>query len=155
MMQSKICNSLESAHYKIKNVLDSGKAIEKFRKNIELQSGDPKVCDMPELLFSKGMSKVPVIAATSGHITDIDTVAVGCAVSEIGGGRVMADDSVDHAVGYECSRKLGDRVVKGDEIGIIHCRRRNQADAISEKLRNAYKITREIPKTTKLIRAVV
>ena len=155
LLQSKIANSLESAKFKIKNALDSGKALDRFRQNIELQGGDPKVCDKPELLLSKKLSKVPIIAAMSGYVNEIDTFAVGSAVCEIGGGRVKAEDSVDPAVGYSCTRKIGDRVQKGDELGIVYCRRQKQADLISEKLQNAYKITREISKTTKLIRAVV
>ena len=155
LVQCKIADSLDGAKLKIKNALDSGRAIETFRKNIELQAGNPKICDKPELLLAKGLSKVPITAAMSGCITEIDTVAVGLAVSDIGGGRVKAEDTVDHAVGYACFKKIGDRVAKGDELGVVYARRRNQADAISGKLQNAYKITRENPKTTKLIRAVV
>lgn len=155
LVQCKIANSLDSAKFKIKTALESGKALETFRKNIELQGGNAKVCDKPELLLTKGLSKVQITATTNGHITEIDTFAVGRAVCDIGGGRVKAEDSVDHAVGYSCTKKIGDHVGKGDEIGVVYCRRPNQADAISEKLRNAYKIGREIPKTTKLIRAVV
>jgi len=151
----KISDSLDSAKFKIEGALASGKALEKFRKNIELQSGDAKVCDKPELLLSKDLVKVPILASGPGYVNEIDTFAVGRAISDIGGGRVKAEDGIDHAVGYSCSKKLGDRVAKGDELGIVYCRRRGQADAVSEKLRNAYKISRETARTTKLIRAVV
>ncbi len=155
LVQCKIANSLDSAKFKIKTALDSGKALDAFRKNIELQGGDAKICDKPELLLTKGLVKVPITASVSGFISEIDTFLVGNAISEIGGGRVKAEDSVDHAVGYSCIRKLGDHVGKGDELGVIYCRKRNQADVISGKLQNAYKISRAITKTTKLIRAVV
>ena len=130
-------------------------ALEKFKQNIELQGGDPKICDKPELLLSKKLVKVPVTALINGYIAEIDTVAVGHAVSEIGGGRIKAEDSVDHAVGYACTKKIGERVQKGDELGIIYCRRQSEADSISKTLLDAYKISRELPRTNKLIRAVV
>lgn len=155
LVQCKVANSLDSAKFKIKGVLDSGKALETFRRNIELQGGDPKICDKPESLIAKRLVKVPITAVINGCITEIDTVAIGCAVSEIGGGRVKAEDTVDHAVGYACTRKLGDRVVKGDELGVVYCRRQSQADSISKTLVSAYKIGRELPRTNKLIRAVV
>jgi len=155
LVQCKIANSLENARFKIKNALDSGRAIETFQQNIELQGGDPKVCDKPELMLAAKLSKVPVTAVANGYITEIDTFSVGRAVSDIGGGRIKAEDGIDPAVGYSCTRKIGDRIQEGDELGIIYCRRQKQADLISENLRNAYKITRENPKTTKLIRAVV
>ncbi len=155
LVQCKVSNSIDSAKLKLESVLDSGAALEAFRKNIELQSGDPKVCDKPELLIEKSLVKVPLIASGSGCLNEIDTFAVGRAVSDIGGGRVKAEDGIDHAVGYSCTRKLGERIANGDELGVIYCRKRNQAAAISEKLQKAYRITRENPKTTKLIRAVV
>ncbi len=150
-----VANSLDSAKFKIKNALDSGKALETFKQNITLQGGDPKVCDKPELLLAKRLLKVPIIAGLNGYVAEIDTIAVGHAVSDIGGGRIKAEDKVDHAVGYECVKKIGDRVAKGDELGIIYCHRQNQADSVGKTLLNAYKITRELPRTAKLIRAVV
>ena len=101
------------------------------------------------------MTEAPIIAEANGYLAEIDTFAVGRAVCDIGGGRVRAEDGVDHAVGYACTKKIGDRVQKGDELGVVYCRRKNQVAAISEKLLGAYKISREIPKTTNLIRAVV
>ena len=155
LVQCKIATSIQNAKLKIKEVLDSGLALERFRHNIELQGGDPKVCDRPEKLLTKSLKEVAIIADSNGHLTEVDTFTVGRAVCDIGGGRVKAEDGVDHAVGFSCSKKIGDRVRKGDTLGIVYCRRQSQADMISEKLRSAYKIGKEIPKTTKLIKATV
>ena len=155
LVQSKIASSLQNAKFKIKNVLGSGEALEKFRQNIELQGGNAKVCDKPELLLSKGLFEVPILSGAVGYVSDIDTLAIGSAICDIGGGRVKAEDTVDHAVGYACIKKIGDRVQKGDELGVVYCRRKNQAGPVSEKLIAAYKISREIPRTTNLIRATV
>ena len=155
LVQCKLADSVSNAKFKIKNALESGSALEKFRQNIELQGGNAKVCDKPEIMLTKGLSEVVIISETNGYVAEIDTFAVGSAICDLGGGRVKAEDSVDHAVGYACTKKIGDRVQKGDELGIVYCRRKNQVDKISEKLRGAYKISREIPRTTNLIRAVV
>ncbi len=155
LIQSKVAGSIATARAMIKNALDSGEALDRFRKNIELQGGDPKICDKPESILKKGLSETPVLSEYNGYVAEIDTFAVGRAVCDIGGGRVKAEDGVDHAVGYECVRKIGDSVKKGEPLGMIYSRRSNQADGISEKLRTAYKISRDIPQTTKLIRATV
>ncbi len=155
LVQCKIEKTVESGKLRIENVLRSGEALERFRQNIELQGGDPKVCDKPEVLFTKGLREVEFIAEASGYVIEVDTFAVGRAVCDIGGGRIKAEDGVDHAVGLACIKKIGDKVRKGEPLGIIYCRREKQADSISEKLRNAYKISKEIPKTTNLIRATV
>lgn len=155
LVQTKTAPSLEGAKAKVRKVLDSGEALQRFRHNIELQSGDPNICDKPESLFAKGLKKVAVLSDGNGYVAEIDTFAVGRAICDIGGGRVKAEDGVDHAVGYQSLRKIGDRIHKGDELGVIYCRRTNQADSVSQKLSGAYRISKEIPRTTNLIRATV
>jgi pyrimidine-nucleoside phosphorylase len=153
-----LCNkasSVEKARLKIEKALASGEALERFRQNVELQGGDASICDKPGKLLVAKLREVPVIARRNGFVTAIDTLAVGRAVSDIGGGRVKAEDSVDHAVGYAHLKKIGQSVRRGDVLGVIYCRRDSQAAAVSENLRNAYKMTEESPKTTKLVRATV
>ena len=153
-VQCRIASSVAAGRDIMRKALTSGKALERFRQNIELQGGDPKVCDKPEMLFAKGLIKVPVVSEALGYVGEIDTFNLGRAICDIGGGRVKVEDTVDHAVGYAASVKLGDRVQKGDELGVLFCRKRSQGVTTGEKIRAAYKITREIPRTTKLIRAV-
>jgi pyrimidine-nucleoside phosphorylase len=155
LVQTRLERSITNSKLRITNALVSGEALERFRQNIELQGGDPRICDKPEDLLMKGLKKYEVAATSDGYVSAIDTFAVGRAVCDIGGGRVRAEDGVDHAVGYECFRKIGDLVSPGEPLGVLNCRNRAQADAISEKLRLAYKISGEIPKTTKLIRSMV
>lgn len=155
LVQTKMAASAENAKFKIGKAIESGEALERFRKNIELQGGDPAICDKPEMLLTKGLKQVPVIALTGGYVSDVDTLVVGNVVCALGGGRVKAEDSVDHAVGYASALKIGDRVHKGDELGVIYCRKVNQGEAVSENLARAYRISKDIPRTTNLIRAVV
>ncbi len=154
LVQCKIAGTMENARDRIRRALVSGEALERFRQNIELQGGDAKVCDKPELLLTKGLTEVVVKADSSGYIADIDSLIVGNAICEIGGGRVKAEDGVDHAVGYSCLKKIGDRIQNGDDLGIVYCRK-NKVGQVGEKLRSAYKISREITRTSKLIRATV
>jgi len=155
LVQSKIARTMEDARSRIHKAIVSGEALDRFRKNIELQGGDPKVCDKPETLLTKGLTEVPIFSDASGFVSEIDTFVVGNAICDLGGGRLKVEDSVDHAVGYACTKKIGDRVQKGDELGVAYCRRKNQAERVGEKLRSAYKISKEISRTTKLIRATV
>jgi len=151
-----IAETVENAKLKIKSVLDSGEALEKFRQNIELQNGDSKICDNPEILFDKDLVKVEVKAEKSGFISVIDAGAVGESVSKIGGGRIKVGDKIDYAVGCECVKKLGDEVQAGETLGVIFCRNETQANLIYEKSANAYKIVDEKPlENFDLIKAVI
>lgn len=132
-----------------------GSALEKFHQNVGLQKGDASICENPERILEKNICQVPVTAEMDGYVTEINTKAVGECVCALGGGRVQVKDKIDYAVGFECGKKIGDRVEKGEEIGRIFCRRESQAAAISEKLRNAYKIATEKPPIPELVKEII
>jgi len=135
--------------------ISDGSALECFRANVELQFGDTKICDSPERLLEKGLTEFPIRAARDGFIANINARAIGEAVCEIGGGRSMVDDTVDHAVGYRCENVLGAKVSKNDLLGLIICRASTPTLFAPEKIRNAYTITDEKPKVSKLIYKVI
>jgi pyrimidine-nucleoside phosphorylase len=154
LVQCKVAGSMDSAKERIRKVLATGEVLERFRQNVELQGGKAEICDKPEMLLTKGLKEVPVTAETGGYIADIDSLMIGNAVCSIGGGRLKAEDGVDHAVGFACTKKVGDRVQHGDEIGVVYCRPKHAAGA-TEMLRGAYKITKDMTRQSKLIRATV
>ena len=155
LVSTGIAENIERARSIASAKLQSGEAIEKFRKNIELQGGNPEICDKPEILLDKNLFEVEIKAGKSGFVSKIDTLAIGEAVSAIGGGRTKAEDLIDHAVGYACEAKIGDEIRAGETIGILFCRNDNQPDSISEKLQNAYRIGDEKPKQFELIREII
>ncbi|MGI8494103.1 MAG: hypothetical protein ACR2L1_02160, partial [Pyrinomonadaceae bacterium] len=150
-----VADSIQDSKFKIQNALDSGAALEKFRRNIELQNGNPKVCDEPEILLDKNLLEVEIKAAQSGFVRQIDAITVGESVSRIGGGRVRVEDKIDFAVGYACRAKIGDEISENKILGILYCRDENQAQQISEKLRDAYKIGEEKPQNLELIKKII
>ena len=155
LVLTKIDRTIDAARSRCHGALASGEVLDKFRQNIELQGGDAKVCDKPHSLLEKDLKKVPVSAGADGYVTAIDTHCVGQCIGDIGGGRVKAEDKVDHAVGYSCTVRLGDRVRKGDELGVILARTRSDAADINETLQNAYTIGPKKPDTTSLVRTAV
>ncbi len=140
-----IGENIQDSRFRIQNSLNSGAALEKFRDNIECQNGDANICDAPETLLNENLTRVEIKAEKSGFIETIDALAIGASVSVIGGGRVRVEDSIDHAVGYQCGKRLGDEIKTGDTLGTIFCRNQAQAELIGEKLRNAYRIGDEKP----------
>ena len=132
-----------------------GAALEKFKHNIELQKGNPRICDKPEMLLEKKVRQIPIVAAKSGFVAEVDTKSVGEAIAAIGGGRFKVTDKIDAAVGFACEKKIGDRVKKGETLGVLYCRAEKQAHLISGKLQNAYKIGKEKPQNLELIKEVI
>ena len=147
--------TMQSAKSKVQSALTSGKALEKFRQNIELQNGDPKVCDAPESLFDNDLIKVEIRSNHAGFIEEVDALAIGESIVQIGGGRTKAEDKIDHAVGYSCDRKIGDEITENETLGVLYCRNQDQAHEINETLQTAYKISDEKPTELQLIKEIV
>lgn len=155
LTQSGIAVSVAEARSMAGAALASGQALDRFARNIELQGGDPRVCDRPGMLLDHKLKPFVVEAQRTGYIASVDTFAVGRAVCDIGGGRVRAEDGIDHAVGFSSEIKIGDRIRAGEEIGVLYCRDLRQARSVSEKLRDAYKISDKETRRPKLIRAYI
>jgi pyrimidine-nucleoside phosphorylase len=137
---------LQNAKQSCSAKLESGDALELFRRNVECQGGDPSVCDDPEkLLDDNNIQKFDILAASDGFVTSIDTLAIGNAMCELGGGRTKAEDSVDHAVGFASDVKIGTEIKSGDLIGTMFCRNDEQFAAVETKLRSAYAISSDKP----------
>ncbi|HEY2847593.1 MAG TPA: thymidine phosphorylase [Pyrinomonadaceae bacterium] len=155
LVLTKIDKTIEAARSRCEQALASGDVLERFRQNVELQKGNANVCDKPDALIEKSLKKVSVTTAKDGYVTAIDTLCLGQCIGNIGGGRIKAEDKVDHAVGYSCSVKLGDRVRRDDELGVILARTKQQAESINQLLQNAYTIGPKKPDTTSLVRTAV
>ncbi|HKR00545.1 MAG TPA: thymidine phosphorylase [Pyrinomonadaceae bacterium] len=148
-------SSLEGARRKIQEVLETGAALECFRRNVEAQGGDPSVCDDAARLLPLTPNEVRVESPRTGFVSGIDTAEVGHAIAEIGGGRVRIEDLIDPAVGFAVEAKIGDRVLAGDVLGLLYCRDESQARTATERIRSAYRITDESASAPTLIKEVI
>jgi pyrimidine-nucleoside phosphorylase/thymidine phosphorylase len=137
---SSIESSLDRAREKIQTALESGSALECFRRNIEEQGGDPHVCDDPARLLPLTPHEVKVESTRAGFVTGIDAAEIGRAIASIGGGRAHIEDAIDPGVGYAAESRLGDEVRAGDALGLLYCRDEAQAEAALERIRAAYTI---------------
>ncbi|MBA2333948.1 MAG: hypothetical protein H0V90_03315, partial [Blastocatellia bacterium] len=138
-----ISKDITKAHELAKTRLASGEALRKFQQNVELQGGDPRICDKPEMLLDEKLFRIEIKAARSGYVGQIDTLAIGNTVVAIGGGRSKADDKIDHAVGYACNAKIGTPIGGGETLGVLHCRNEDQARLVGGTIIGAYKIVSE------------
>jgi pyrimidine-nucleoside phosphorylase len=100
-------------------LIDSGKALEKFREMVELQGGDAGVVDDASRL-PRAQHKVDVLSLTAGYVTAIQCEQAGTACVILGGGRERKEDSVDPAVGFVLHKKVGERVAAGEALSTIH-----------------------------------
>ena len=116
-------------------VVATGEALEEFRKLIKSQGGDDRVIDDYSLL--PHCSDVTEVKATkNGYIKMFQNDQIGLLLIELGGGRKSKSDKIDHAVGFNFEKKIGDKVKKGDVIFRIH--HHSYQKEIAEKIKNTF-----------------
>jgi pyrimidine-nucleoside phosphorylase len=137
--------SLEGARAQVTRALDSGAALELFRRNVEAQGGDPRVCDDPRRLSDLTLREVRVESPRAGYVAAVDAAEVGRALAGIGGGRVRIEDEVDASVGYLARARIGDEVKAGDALGTLLCRDDAGGAAAAARIRAAYHVSEGRP----------
>ncbi len=112
-----------------------GSAITVYERWIRAQGGDPAV---------EAMEVAPirstVVATRSGTVTRVGALAVGQASVELGAGRRVKGDPVDHAVGIVCHAKRGTMVAAGEPLAEIHARDEASARRACAAVFAAYEI---------------
>jgi pyrimidine-nucleoside phosphorylase len=111
--------SVEEGRKLAERMISSGEAREKFKQCIRLQGGDERVIDEPDLL-PNAASHTHVKSSASGKIVATNCEQFGIALAMLGGGRETKEDRIDHAVGLEFHKRIGDRVEKGEPLATIH-----------------------------------
>jgi len=137
--------SVDAARMRIQQVHESGAALECFRRNVEAQGGDPRVCENPRQILPLTDRAVKVESPRSGFVVGVDTEEIGHAIAEAGGGRVRIEDKIDVEVGFVGEVKIGDQLGSGDSIGTVFCADAKLGEQASQRIQAAYKISEQPP----------
>ena len=111
--------TVEEGRRLAETMIASGQALEKFRQGIRLQGGDERVIDEPERLPIARLN-FHVTSSASGFISGTNCEGFGIALAMLGGGREKKEDKIDHGVGLEFHKRIGDRVEIGEPLATIH-----------------------------------
>jgi len=135
LVLSGVASTDSDAFEGVRHAITSGQALDRFRKIIETQGGDPKVVDdYGRLPAAPGRSTMT--ASRSGYLARIDAELVGRASVVLGAGRDRVEDDVDPAVGIVLKALPGDAIRAGDPVLELHYRtidRRDAALALAER----------------------
>ncbi len=112
-------NSLEVARSMAESAVANGSAWQTFRRLVAAQGGDVSYVDSPQKLANARVVET-VPSPESGFLSQINARVVGEASVDLGAGRAKKGDPIDHAVGFEILRKVGDRVETGQPLFVIH-----------------------------------
>jgi thymidine phosphorylase len=105
---------------KIDKALADGSALEVFRKLVEAQGGDPRVCDSPGSVLPKPKHRQELMLKP-GRVVAIDSEALGIAALILGAGRRTKEDSIDPSAGLVVDAYLGEVIeVAGPPSVMLH-----------------------------------
>lgn len=132
--------------------IKSDKAKEKFASMIKWQNGDVSYIEDKEKLKASKYT-YPIICNYDGYVKSFDLERLGLSICKIGGGREKADDKIDYFVGAEINVKVGDKVIKGDTLGVVY---QNKPSDISGDILDCIRFSsKKCEKLTKVIKIIV
>jgi pyrimidine-nucleoside phosphorylase len=118
-------------------LISSGKALDTFRRMVELQGGDPRVVDDTNRL-PHAEHTATISSTEDGYLSSVRCEQVGTACVILGGGRERKEDAVDPAVGIFLHKKVGDRVSFGEPLATIHYNAETKAARARQLLEESF-----------------
>jgi pyrimidine-nucleoside phosphorylase/thymidine phosphorylase len=139
VLMASLATSLEQARALCQKTIVDGSALDRFRKLVEAQGGNPRTVDNPSLLPAP-KSRMEIPSPGSGIVQRVLARPIGHATMLLGAGRARAEDAIDPAVGVWLHKKMGDRVEKGEPLCTLLLNHSKASDDSLGMIRDAYQI---------------
>jgi len=147
--------SVDEGRHLAANLIATGQAREKFKQVIKLQGGDARIVDEPNRLPAARFH-ADVLSETPGYVMATNCEQFGMALAMLGGGREKKEDAIDHAVGLEFRKLIGDPVKKGEPLATIHYNADTRLAEAKNLVARGYRIATDAPRDNpSLIRRIL
>ena len=154
LMAAGLTRDAAAARALMERKLASGEALERLRRMIEAQHGEPRVVDDLSLLPGC-RERVQVCAPRAGWLSAMRTSSIGRASMALGAGRERFDDEIDPGVGLVLTHRLGERVEAGEPLAELHVNDPRRLDEARALLLGAIDIADEPVAPAPLVHAVI
>jgi pyrimidine-nucleoside phosphorylase len=154
VMLGRKANTVNEGIERCKEVVQNGKAFEKFLALVERQGGETAYLLHPDR-YPRSVFQKEITASDDGFISSIDSLELGLSVIALGGGRTKVDDIIDPKAGILLKKKAGDRVKRGEVVAEYFTDRSDIVDAIKTRIAGAFSIKASKPDTSPLVISVV
>lgn len=129
--------------------LSNGKAWDYFVKMCSTQGANA------EQKFEAAPYIKTVEVEEHGYLSSVDVESIGWTLVDLGAGRRILTDKIDHRVGMETHVSIGDEVQKGQPLVTIHARDEATYLTAARKLKKAFVISHEKAHADTLISEVI
>ena len=140
---------IENPEEKLKSNIENGKALEKFNEMVDAHGGVFE--SIADSSIHAPKYKKLIIAKDDGFITHLNTLELGKAVVQLGGGRLAIGDKLDYSTGIQIYKKIGQTVSKGETLAEVFCSNIGKLEIGYSMACNAYRIEKNISTSLQLI----
>lgn len=136
-------DDFESAYIELEHILKSGKALKKFKELVKAQGGDLNILEDKNLILISKYN-IEIKSEKFGYIESIMAEFIGKGAMLLGAGRETKDDKIDFYAGITLTKKVGEKVEKGDILCILHTNMEEYSEA-EKIIKAAYVIGETVP----------
>jgi thymidine phosphorylase len=123
--------------------VDSGQAAERFARMVLELGGPSDLLTHAPRHLPKAPLIEPIFPATEGYVARVDARGVGNLLVELGGGRQVAGQRLDLAVGFSEVAGIGTPVGRDRPLAMVHARSEEQVRRATEVLRTMVALSEE------------
>jgi len=134
-------STLREAKAMLKQAIDARAGLEMLRRLVQAQGGEVAYIDQPER-FPSARWVETVSAKQAGYVRAFDAGEVGLTAVELGAGRRVKGEQIDHAVGIVVHCKVGDPVKAGQPLFSIHANDPARRDSALRRVEQACTLSR-------------
>lgn len=145
---------IDKAKVYLKSVVESGKALEKFKELIKTQGGDSLVVD-DYSRFPQARFKVEIPALKEGYLVRTDAYKIAYACKLLGAGREKKTDNIDYSVGVYLNKKHGEYCNKGETLYTIFSNSEEKIKLAESICNDAFELSPSVPAKEKLIYKII
>ena len=142
------------AYEYLDELINSGKALEKFRDIINSQNGDSGVIEDYTKLPQASI-KYEVKADKDGFVNNIDALKIAKACKNLGAGREKKSDKIDYSAGIYITQKYSEPVKQGETIAVIYTNKEETIKDAENLIKSAFEISDKQPKDVSLIYKII
>lgn len=151
LVLGRVAESLDDGKTRIHRAIKDGRGLEKLRKVVEAQGGDPASIDARDRLPTAA-HQADVTIDRKGIVRRLDVEAIGRAAMVLGAGRAKSSDDVDLSVGFDIGVRLGDAVEPGQPIARADYNDEAKLETAKQILLGAIELGEDAPPPTALIK---
>ena len=142
---------IENPQKEVEDVLQNGKAYEKFKEWITAQGGD--ISDTKSINNSK--YKIEIKSNKEGFLHSISAIDIGTLALLLGAGRNKKEDNIDYDAGIVLKKQCGDFVENGETLCVLYTNKEELSQIQSKDCMYIFDIQESKPEKQNPICAIV